>query len=233
MPRTRSIAKHDGPDGAMNGPAPVLPATNLPGNERAAREQLLTAASAVLRDGDTIDLSLAELAKRAKLNSALVKYYFGNKAGLLLALVERDMADIVGALDGLLAEAISPAEKLSRHVASVVDTFYRHPYLNRLLMRIIREADGPTAKHIAAAWLDPMVRFYDDLVAEGVKSGSFRPMSPQMLYFSVTGMADRFFAARLVLRHCYDGAELTEVMRDGYRNHIIDLIMAGVMAPRP
>ena len=197
---------------------------------RGARGALLDAASAVLREGDTIDFSLADLAARANLNSALVKYYFGNKAGLLTALVERDMAEIMGALDALIAKPISPEEKLRRHVGAAIDTYYRHPYLNRLLMRLIREADPTEAKRIAAAWLDPLVRFYDMLVAEGVRAGSFRPMSPQMLYFSVTGMADRFFAARLVLDHCYDGTELTELLRDGYRAHCVELVLGGVLA---
>ena len=48
-----------------------------------AREQLLEAASEIMREGDTIDLSLSELSLRAGLNSALVKYYFGNKNGLM------------------------------------------------------------------------------------------------------------------------------------------------------
>ena len=40
-----------------------------------ARDQLIDAASQIMRDGDTIDLSLSELSLRAGLNSALVKYY--------------------------------------------------------------------------------------------------------------------------------------------------------------
>ncbi|MGL5840108.1 MAG: TetR family transcriptional regulator, partial [Sphingorhabdus sp.] len=42
--------------------------------------------------------------------------------------------------------------------------------------------------------------------------------------------ADRFFAARLVLRHCYDQADITPEMRDAYREHTIALIMRGLLA---
>ena len=53
------------------------------GDNAKARDQLIEAASQIMREGDTIDLSLSELSLRAGLNSALVKYYFGNKNGLI------------------------------------------------------------------------------------------------------------------------------------------------------
>ena len=50
-----------------------------------------------MSDRHSIDVSLSEIAGHSGLNSALVKYYFGNKDGLLLALVEREA---VAALQG-------------------------------------------------------------------------------------------------------------------------------------
>ena len=72
----------------------------LPG----ARAQLLDTASAIMREGDVVDISLSELSLRSGLNSALVKYYFGNKAGLLKALLDRDWQAIVSSVDALVAK---------------------------------------------------------------------------------------------------------------------------------
>jgi AcrR family transcriptional regulator len=88
-----------------------------------AREQLLETASTIMREGDIVDISLSELSLRSGLNSALVKYYFGNKAGLMKALLDRDMADIVKSVDALLAKDMDPETRLRRHVGAVVDTF--------------------------------------------------------------------------------------------------------------
>ena len=49
-------------------------------------------------------------------------------------------------------------------------------------------------------------------------------------YFTVTGAVDRFFSARLVLKHCFDQDTLTEELRDRYRQHTVDIIMAGILA---
>jgi TetR/AcrR family transcriptional regulator len=197
-----------------------------------AREQLLETASAIMREGDIVDISLSELSLRSGLNSALVKYYFGNKAGLMRALLDRDMADIVQAVDALMAKDMDPESRLRRHIGATVDTYFKTPYLNRLLMRLVRESDEDEAHRIADSYLTPLSRAYDKLISDGIAQGVFRAVDPQLFYFTVTGAADRFFSARLVLKHCYDTDTLTEELRDRYREHCIDFIMTGILAPK-
>ncbi len=194
-----------------------------------AREQLLSAASQIMRDGDTINLSLSELSLRAGLNSALVKYYFGNKSGLMQALLDRDMGNIVSSLSALVAKDMQPEDKLRRHIGAVIDTYYAYPYLNRLLMQMVRDSAPAEAGRIAELYLKPIAVAYERLIKEGVTAGKFRDIDPQMFYFTVTGAADRFFSARLVLRHCYDQEDISEPLRDQYREHTIDLIMRGLL----
>ena len=195
-----------------------------------ARDQLLETASAIMREGDIVDISLSELSLRSGLNSALVKYYFGNKAGLMKALLDRDMAGIVHSVDALMAKDMAPDVRLRRHIGAVVDTYYQTPYLNRLLMRLVRDSDEEEAHRIADSYLTPLSKAYDRLIEDGIAQGLFRKVDPQLFYFTVTGAADRFFSARLVLRHCFDTDTLTEELRDRYRDHCIDFIMAGILA---
>ena len=196
-----------------------------------AREQLLEATSQLMREGDVIDISLAELSVRSGLNSALVKYYFGNKAGLLKALLDRDWQAIVTSVDALVHKEDWDAEtKMRRHISKVVDTFFTVPYLNPLTLRMVRESDESEARRIADCYLAPMYRAYESMIGEGVRQGLFRDIDPQLFYFTVTGAVDRFFAARLVLQHCFDQDTLTEGHRDRYREHVVDIIMAGILA---
>ncbi len=196
-----------------------------------ARAMLLDTASTIMREGDVVDISLSELSLRSGLNSALVKYYFGNKAGLLKALLDRDWQAIVTSVDALVAkDGWDPEAKLRRHISKVVDTFYQVPYLNRLTMRLVGESDDKEARRIADCYLSPLYRAYEQLIGDGVKAGVFRQIDPQLFYFTVTGAVDRFFSARLVLKHCFNQDTLTEELRDRYREHTIDIIMAGILA---
>ena len=146
-----------------------------------ARDLLLQTASSIMREGDVVDISLSELSLRSGLNSALVKYYFGNKAGLLKALLDRDMAAIVKSVDALIAkDEMSPEAKLRRHISKCIDTYYDYPYLNRLLMRLVRDSDEAEARRIADQYLMPLYRAYERFIGDGVTAGVFRPIDPQL-----------------------------------------------------
>jgi AcrR family transcriptional regulator len=156
--------------GAAPPPAQGAPAGSEAESSGSARDLLLAAASAVMREGDLVDISLSELSLRSGLNSALVKYYFGNKAGLLTALLDRDMAEIVRSVDALVAkDDMLPQDKLRRHISRCIDTYYRYPYLNRLLMRLVRDSDEAEAQRIADKYLRPLSRAYDQLIGEGAQ----------------------------------------------------------------
>ena len=197
-----------------------------------ARSLLLDTASQIMRDGDIVDISLSDLSKRSGLNSALVKYYFGNKAGLLKALIEREWQAIVKSVDALLLKELDPETKLRIHMAGVVDNFFRTPYVHRLLMRMIRESAPDEAQRLADSYLKPLLTAYDTLIGEGVADGVFRAVDPQLFYFTVIGAADRFFSARLVLKHCSGTDVLDEALRDRYRSHLNDFVVAGILVTR-
>ncbi|MEO1044250.1 MAG: TetR family transcriptional regulator [Pseudomonadota bacterium] len=215
---------------SKNAPQPDAANSNSADSDSGnAREQLLEAAGAIMREGDTVDISLSELSLRSGLNSALVKYYFGNKQGLMLALLDRDMRRILASLEALLAKDMSPDDKMRLHIRATISTYYDYPYLNRLLMRLVRDASPEDAGKIADEYLRPLSETYDALIRDGVEQGVFRDIDPQLFYFTVTGSADRFFSARLVLRHCFNQDNLTETMRDAYADQTVEIIMRGIM----
>lgn len=198
-------------------------------SEAGARDKLIETASLIMREGDTIDISFSELSVRSGLNSALVKYYFGNKDGLLEAILERDMTAILEGVTALIAKEMPPEDKLRHHIGAVIDTYYEFPYIHRLTMRLVRDLPPEGAREIADKYLKPLSEAYNFFVGEGIKSGVFRDLDPDLFYSAVTGAADRFFTGRLVWKYCYGRTDFDACMRDAYREQTVDLIMAGIL----
>ena len=191
-----------------------------------ARDLLLATASGIMREGDIVDVSLSDLSCRSGLNSALVKYYFGNKAGLLKALLDRDWQAIVTSVDALIRkDEWGPEAKLRRHISKVVDTFYQVPYLNRLTMRLVRESDDAEARRIADCYLSPMYRAYEVLIDEGVKAGVFRPVDPQLAALALDRRADQ--------RRAHPDQRDEGVGREAlaHLGPVLDRVVRGVLAP--
>src|SRR3981081_411702 len=87
-------------------------ASRLPAARNTTADRLLVAASELMIERNSIDVSLSDIAQKSGINAALVKYHFSNKDGLLLALLARDAATAVRHAEILLAQPITPSAKL-------------------------------------------------------------------------------------------------------------------------
>jgi TetR/AcrR family transcriptional regulator len=195
-----------------------------------SRALLLDAASRLMNERNNIDISLSELALHSNLNSALVKYYFGNKEGLMLALLQRDAATAIHELEHLLELKLSPDIKLKLHVAGVINTFHRSPYLNRLLHAMLddRNSDTDSARQIAEFFVKPFARLQRRLLDQGVKAGQFRKVDPMFFYVSVLGACDLLFNARFTLRSVFRVPRITDRLRERYIEHVTSVVLHGI-----
>ncbi|CAN5362702.1 TetR family transcriptional regulator [soil metagenome] len=207
----------------------IQPGVRATGAKPDARSQLLEAASALMRERDTLDISLSEISTKAGLNSALVKYYFGNKEGLMRALLERDVVPGLNQLAALVNSDISPRQKMRIHIEGLINLNFAHPYLNRLLMRLIKDASTELAAEIAEALLKPITQAYAALIAEGVDKGDFKPMDAQLFYFNVIGACDPFFSAKVVLKHCYGIDGVDDALRRRYIAQTTETLLNGLI----
>jgi TetR/AcrR family transcriptional regulator len=198
-------------------------------DERVTRNQLLDAASAAMIEARTPDVSLHVIARRAGLTAPLVKYYFGGKDGLLLALALRDAGQALRELEDLMAQDLPPDEALRLHVAGIVRSCARHPYLNGLLNLLLREEHSRPAAVIREKFIAPMVEAQRRLLEQGRACGSFRDVDPGMFYFVVTGACQHLFSTRVALNHPLNGAPADEKLACDYAAAAIDLIFKGLL----
>ena len=103
-----------------------------------------------------------------------MKYHFGNKDGLLLALLARDAATEMSQLEYLLAQPITPTAKLKLHIAGIIRAYHQFPYMNRLIHYLLHESSAEAADEVSKFFVAPLLDFHRRLLAEGIKAGEFR-----------------------------------------------------------
>ncbi|HAC57726.1 MAG TPA: TetR family transcriptional regulator [Rhodobiaceae bacterium] len=197
----------------------------------AARDLLLDAASAVMSERQTIDVPLADIAARAEVNVALVSYYFGGKDGLLLALAKRDAATALGELDRLLSLDMRPAEKLRRHIGGVIRTFFRYPYLYRLLAVLMRDSSEENAREITTFFIGPLARTGKELMEAGIADGTIRPMDPTLFYMAALGACEQIFANRAILKFVHGVNDIDEALMRRYSDVVLEMLTRGYLEP--
>ncbi len=193
-----------------------------------AGARLLAGASALMIERGSTEISLLDIAQRSGVNSALVKYHFGNKTGLLVALLERDAQSAMDQLNALLRADLSPTAKLKLHIAGVVNAYYRTPYLNRLIHDLLHQSSDEVARLVSDFFVVPVVEFERQLLAEGVRRGEFRDVDPMIFYFTLFGAIDHMFYARHTLLYGFGVTEVSEEMRRNLIDLVTDMVLGAI-----
>ena len=130
--------------------------TRLQTGKNTTAEKLLVAASELMIERSSIEVSLSDIAQKSGVNAALVKYHFGNKDGLLLALLARDAATEMSQLEYLLAQPISPTAKLRLHIGGIIRAYHQFPYMNRLIHYLLHESSADAADEVSKFFVAPL-----------------------------------------------------------------------------
>ncbi|QNE32131.1 TetR family transcriptional regulator [Sphingomonas sp. NBWT7] len=195
-----------------------------------SRAVLLDAARDLMIERGSTDVSLHAIARRAGLTAPLVKYHFGSKEGLLTALVEADTARSIGQLDDLVALDVAPTQKLRLHVTGIIRTYARHPYLNGLLNRLVRDSGHEASARIKANFVTPLIDAQRRIIEAGVAAGEFRAVDPDHAYFMIVGTCQYLFATRVPFRDMMGGAPAQDTFVRSYAAAAVDFILAGLAA---
>jgi AcrR family transcriptional regulator len=157
--------------------SPALPGT---------RARILAAAAAEFGargfDATTVD----RIARRARVNKAMIYYHFQNKRALYATIVRDHFTPIAERLAAIVACAASPDQQLDRLVAAIVESLDASSYFLPIFLREI--ADGGV--HLGPEELDPIGRIFaavTGVIADGVRQEVFRPIHPALAHFTLIG----------------------------------------------
>ncbi len=77
--------------------------------------------------------SIRSISKEAKINIAMVSYYFGSKEKLLESLIFLRTQDLKVRLENLFHEALSPVQKIEKFIELYIDKINRNRHMYQIL----------------------------------------------------------------------------------------------------
>ncbi len=191
-------------------------------SRRNSAATLLETTSALLSERNTLDVSLSEIAAASGLNSALIKYHFGNKEGLLLALVRRDTEKPLQQMTKLASLKVSHLKKLRQHLSGIIRTFEKAPYFNRLLNGLLDSENEEVAGAVTELFIRPVVDFQRGLLEAGASAGEFRKVDTMLFYLFVMGSCDMLYQGRSTLHRVFEVETLTTELRQTYTDFVTE-----------
>jgi TetR/AcrR family transcriptional regulator len=198
----------------------------------ASREALLAAGTALFAERGYEGTPVSAIAERARVNKALINYYFGGKRELYLAIVTAAFTDVVTRAETLTASDRPAPELLRDLIALIAETaMQRNPHFPTMMLREVL-AGGRHLRSETLAYPLRVAEVVRRIVERGVREGSFRSVDPLLTHLSLVGSLLFFFAtARLRARVFAEGRVNANAPDSAaYVKHIQELITHGLAA---
>jgi AcrR family transcriptional regulator len=136
--------------------------------------QILEVAELLFAEKGFDGTSIRNIAKEAKINIAMVSYYFGSKERLLESLIVYRTSDLKNQLDHLLLEEIEPIDKINK----LIELYINRINTNRGIYRIIHFEFTSKKReqnlHAFSELKKGNLKSLEAIIEEGQKKGVFR-----------------------------------------------------------
>ncbi len=197
------------------------------------RTTILRAAEEVFAEKGFAGAGVDEIARRARVNKAMLYYHVGDKAQLYKEVVLSFLVDVEREVDANLAGAGTPADKLAGFQRALMSVALRRPEYPRIVLREL-SAGGVNLPPEVIQRLVRLLGRTRGIVAEGRAAGQFRAVDPVLTHLLVVGSV-LFFANAVRLRDRFveEGADLPDLAAlPDAAARLTDIVLFGIATGR-
>jgi TetR/AcrR family transcriptional regulator len=142
------------------------------------------------------------IARAARVNKALLYYYFQDKETLYGAALDYAFGQLSQRMLEVLDRDLPPREKVLAYVGTYFDFIASHPFNRNLVqMEMMRAGHGsPHLQRIAKQYFQPLYARLSSVIREGIGSGDFRPINPMQFVPSMVALVVFYFISAPVMK---------------------------------
>jgi len=184
----------------------------------AAREEILAAAEQVLADRGIATARVEEIAERSGVSVGTIYNYFGDRQGLVQALLEAEKGQLLDKWDRELAA--SKGRPFAVRLETLLDVTFAHFDEHRRLFTLLSDDElcGQRLIRRHRSALKELRARVEQLTGQAVKEGDLRPEHRELYPFVIAGTLKSLFA------HQVDGEG---VALSGRGKSLVDLFLEG------
>ena len=167
------------------------------------------------------------IAARAGANKRMLYYYFGNKDGLFLAVLEQSYRSIRNAERALRLTDLDPRAAMRRLVEFTWRYYLEHPeFLTLLSSENLHRARHVKRSSEIVAMHSPFVAMIREVLERGAKRGEFRRgVDPVQLYISIAGLGYFYLGNRHTLSAIFGRDLLSRRNKSERLKHMTDVVL--------
>jgi len=174
------------------------------------------------------------IARAARVNKALLYYYFKDKDALYQAVLDHVFGGLRAQLVPILDEDLPPREKLMKYVGAYFDYIAMNPRFPRVLQSEWTRNPGPHTtrmQRIAKEYFRPIYQKLAEVMQQGMAAGEIRRVNPMDFVPSMVGIIVFYFSAAPVIKTLMQVDPLSPERIAERRAFVLDFISAALFTP--
>jgi TetR/AcrR family transcriptional regulator len=210
-----------------NGVAARLGTRGRPEESRAA---ILEAAVAEFAEYGIAGARTDAIARAAKVNKALLYYYFQDKDSLYAAVLEHVFRGMRERVMPVLESNLPPRQKMLKYLGTYFDYIATNPRFPRVVQAEWVRSGAGTARmqRVAKQYFRPVFEKLVEVLREGIKAGEFRAVNPMDFLPSMAAVVVFYFTAAPLMKTLMKVDPLSEQRIRERRAFVLDFISAAL-----
>ena len=171
------------------------------------------------------------IARAAKVNKALLYYYFKDKEALYGAVLDQVFGGLVACVGEVLSRDLPPGEKILAYAGAHFDYVASHPMYPRIVQGEMMGAGRGRTNHlerIVKKYFHPLFGRLAEVLKKGQAAGEFRPVDPLHFVPSMIAVIVFYFTSAPVMRVMTGKDPLSPERVAARRAAVLDLISAAL-----
>jgi TetR/AcrR family transcriptional regulator len=171
------------------------------------------------------------IARAAKVNKALLYYYFKDKEALYGAVLDQVFGGLVACVGEVLSRNLPPHEKIIAYAGAHFDYVASHPLYPRIVQGEMMGAGRGRANHlerIVKRYFRPLFGRLAEVLRTGQAAGEFRPVDPLHFIPSMIAVIVFYFTSAPAMRLMSGKDPLSPEQVAARRAAVLDFISAAL-----
>jgi len=206
------------------------------GQPEESRAAILRAAANEFAEHGIAGARTDSIAREARVNKALLYYYFEDKETLYGAVLDEAFSGLKNSVFQVLNSDLPAREKILAYAGAYFDFIAANQVYPRLMQREMMRAREGQSSHvdkIVKTYIQPIFLRVSEVLREGIAEGQFRPVNPAHFVQSIVAMIVFYFSSAPTMQKIVGFNPLTPERVAERRASVLDFISAALFLPQP
>jgi len=204
------------------------------GQPAASRAAILRAAAEEFAEHGIAGARTEAIAREARVNKALLYYYFKDKETLYGAVLDNAFSGLKATVFRVLDSDSPPREKIMTYVGTYFDFIASNQVYPKLMQREMmraREGHSPHIEKLVKNYFQPIYARVGELLRKGIAKGEFRKIDPAHFIPSVVAMTIFYFSSAPLMQKIVRFNPLAPERIAERRAAVLDFMSAALFRP--